>query len=56
MANFGTLLAGTISVALVADFLLMPALVLTFQPYGPDRSGAAAAQPSNRAVPPRRSG
>jgi predicted RND superfamily exporter protein len=33
--TFGVLLATTILVALVADFLLMPALVLTFQPFGP---------------------
>ncbi|MBW2419445.1 MAG: MMPL family transporter, partial [Deltaproteobacteria bacterium] len=32
----GLLLAGTIVVALVADFLLMPALVITFQPFGPE--------------------
>jgi predicted RND superfamily exporter protein len=31
---FGVLLATTIGVALVADFLLMPALVLTFEPFG----------------------
>lgn len=37
MALFGTLLASTIGVALVADFLLMPALVLTFEPFGPER-------------------
>jgi predicted RND superfamily exporter protein len=36
MSSFGSLLAGTIGVALVADFLLMPALVLTFKPYGPE--------------------
>jgi len=34
-ANFGLLLAATIAVALIANFLLMPALVLTFQPFGP---------------------
>jgi predicted RND superfamily exporter protein len=36
-ANFGVLLATTIVVALVANFLLMPALVLTFKPFGPER-------------------
>ncbi|MBW1683505.1 MAG: RND family transporter [Deltaproteobacteria bacterium] len=36
-ATFGALLATTISVALVADFLLMPALVLTWKPWGPGR-------------------
>ena len=34
--TFGLLLAGTISVALLADFLLLPALVLTFEPFGPE--------------------
>jgi hypothetical protein len=42
LASFGSLLATTISVALVADFLLMPALLLTFEPFGPDRSEARA--------------
>ncbi len=32
----GYLLAGTIVVALIADFLLMPALILTFRPFGPE--------------------
>jgi predicted RND superfamily exporter protein len=36
-ASFGVLLATTIVVALVANFLLMPALVLTFEPFGPER-------------------
>jgi predicted RND superfamily exporter protein len=36
---FGALLAGTISVALIANFILMPALVMTFQPFGPERKG-----------------
>jgi predicted RND superfamily exporter protein len=35
-ANFGILLASTIVAALIADFLLMPALVLTFHPFGPE--------------------
>jgi len=34
--TFGVLLSLTIVVALVADFLLMPALVLTFKPFGPE--------------------
>jgi predicted RND superfamily exporter protein len=33
-ASFGILLAATLLVALVADFLLMPALVMTFEPFG----------------------
>jgi len=41
--TFGVLLALTILVALVADFLLMPALVLTFRPFGPE--GGRARQP-----------
>jgi predicted RND superfamily exporter protein len=36
-ATQGLLLATTIVTALVADFLLMPALVLTFHPFGPER-------------------
>jgi hypothetical protein len=35
-ATRGLLLATTIVTALVADFLLMPALVLTFHPFGPE--------------------
>jgi len=37
-ATQGLLLATTILTALVADFLLMPALVLTFHPFGPERA------------------
>jgi predicted RND superfamily exporter protein len=33
-ASFGLLLAAVITVALVANFLLMPALILTFRPFG----------------------
>ncbi len=35
----GILLATTIVAALVADFLLMPALVLSFHPFGPEGRG-----------------
>ncbi len=35
-AQRGVLLAATIVAALIADFLLMPALVLTFKPFGPE--------------------
>jgi predicted RND superfamily exporter protein len=45
MSSFGSLLATTIAVALAADFLLMPALVLTFKPYGPEHTPAPAASP-----------
>ena len=34
----GMLLATTIVIALIADFLLMPALILTFKPFGPETS------------------
>ena len=37
-ATYGILLATTIVTALSADFLLMPALLLTFQPFGPEKS------------------
>jgi predicted RND superfamily exporter protein len=50
LVRFGALLAGTIVMALIADFFLMPALVLTLKPFGPEavdseqeRPGAAAA-------------
>jgi hypothetical protein len=39
-ASFGTLLATTVFVALAADFLLMPALVLTLKPFGPEHADA----------------
>jgi len=32
---FGILVAATVAVAFVADFLLLPALVMTFKPFGP---------------------
>jgi predicted RND superfamily exporter protein len=38
--NYGLLLAATIVFALLADFLLMPALVLVFHPFGPEGVGA----------------
>ncbi len=34
--NFGTLVASTIFIALIADFFLMPALVMVFKPFGPE--------------------
>ena len=34
--SFGLLLASTIVLALLADFILMPALVVTFEPFGPE--------------------
>jgi hypothetical protein len=44
-AVYGILLATTIVTALVADFLLMPALVLTFKSFGPERAKASLADP-----------
>jgi len=38
--SFGTLLAGVIATALIADFLLMPALILWLKPFGPDKASA----------------
>jgi len=35
--TFGALLASTIVVALLADFFLMPALMMTFRAFGPER-------------------
>ncbi|HET9062131.1 MAG TPA: MMPL family transporter, partial [Candidatus Binatia bacterium] len=37
MVAFGLLLSTTIVMALVADFLLMPVLLLVFKPFGPER-------------------
>jgi predicted RND superfamily exporter protein len=39
-ADTGILLASTIVVALLADFLLMPALILTLEPFGPESQAA----------------
>jgi hypothetical protein len=36
-ASFGTLLSMTIFVVLIADFFLMPAMVLVLKPFGPER-------------------
>jgi hypothetical protein len=44
----GLLLATTIVIALIADFLLMPALVLTFQPFGPEGERAESAKDALR--------
>jgi predicted RND superfamily exporter protein len=51
-STFGMLLAVTILTALVADFLLMPALVLTFHPFGPEgnRSDSVAESPLKEAA------
>jgi hypothetical protein len=47
-ATQGFLLATTIVTALVADFLLMPALVLTFHPFGPE--GAKRTESAEQAL------
>ncbi|MGH0031984.1 MAG: efflux RND transporter permease subunit [Myxococcota bacterium] len=47
-ANYGVLLAATIVAALVADFLLMPVLILLFEPFGPE--GASAELPVKEAA------
>ncbi|NND81081.1 MAG: MMPL family transporter [Gammaproteobacteria bacterium] len=36
LANFGVLLGGTITAALIADLLLMPVILLKFKPFGPE--------------------
>ena len=42
-ATYGILLATTIVTALIADFLLMPALVLSFHPFGPEEGSEVRA-------------
>ena len=42
-APYGILLATTIVTALIADFLLMPALVLSFHPFGPEEGSEVRA-------------
>ena len=48
--SFGILLSTVIAVALVADFLLMPALILWLQPFGPETDGAQG--DASRSTPP----
>lgn len=43
VASFGTLLAFCIGMAVVADLLLMPALLMWLKPLGPERTGLPAA-------------
>jgi predicted RND superfamily exporter protein len=47
-AVFGILLSSTIVIALIADFLLMPALILTFKPFGPE--SARGERPENESA------
>lgn len=44
--SFGLLLATTIVIALAADFLLMPALVLTLEPFGPETAPQESGDPT----------
>ena len=37
-AHFGILLASTIGVALLADFFLLPVLIVLIKPFGPERT------------------
>ena len=37
------LLSSALATALIADFFFMPALVLRFQPFGPEGAGAGEA-------------
>lgn len=41
LADFGALVAVTLTTALVADFFLMPALVLVLKPFGAERNAAS---------------
>ena len=41
MANFGLILAGTITLALVADLFLLPVLISRFKAFGPENTAAA---------------
>lgn len=45
VASFGTLLTFCIAMAVVADLLLMPALLMWLKPLGPERESVAAAEP-----------
>jgi predicted RND superfamily exporter protein len=47
---FGVLLAATIGTALLAEFFLMPALLVAFKPFGPEGARAPAALPATRAA------
>ena len=42
---FGAVIASAVSLALIADFFLMPSLVLTFEPFGPEFSPRSEAPP-----------
>jgi len=43
LADFGILVAFTIFMALMADFFLLPALVLAFRPFGREKPDPQAA-------------
>jgi len=42
MASFGILLGFTISVALIADLFLLPAILMTFKPFGAEHAAPEA--------------
>jgi len=46
IAVFGVLISTTVLVALVADFFLMPALVLVLQPFGPETQSSTDRRPA----------
>ena len=46
-AYYGILLSGALATALVADFFFMPALVLWFKPFGPERQESDGLPPAN---------
>lgn len=46
----GLLMAGTIVTALIADFLMMPALILVFEPFGPEGAAGQAEADEQRAA------
>jgi predicted RND superfamily exporter protein len=48
-ASFGVLLATVLSVALAANFFLMPALILTFEPFGRAKKAAGREGAGDRA-------
>ncbi len=38
LASFGLLLSGAVLAALIADLFLLPVLIMTFQPFGPEQA------------------
>jgi predicted RND superfamily exporter protein len=50
-ASFGLLLATVLAVALAANFFLMPALILTFEPFGRESGDADRGMAGDRGGP-----